>query len=411
MKPIGMFLVVVSLTVPCAADDWPQWLGSQRDGGTREAVAPWKIPPRVLWRHPAGAGYSSPVVAENTVFLHARVKDKQEEEILAFDATTGKPRWREAYVRPRYVSVLSTGPRATPAIAAGRLYTNGINGLLTCCDAKTGKRLWQVDAYKRMGASLPRYGVCCSPLVIGDCVVVSVGGKGSSVVAFDTNTGEIRWQALDDSASTSSPILFASPNQSLPDLVVMTNLRLAALNPLDGTLNWEFPLVFQPSGAAPTPLSSGDSIVTSTMTNGSTAVRIANTNAKTSAARAWQAKDLGGYFSSGVIAKGDNLFLITNVLQPLPIATLRCVNLQTGKERWKKDGIGYFHAGLIRTGDNKLLVLDDGGILKLLDFDEKASHELCRAKVCGGTLVNPALADGRVYVRDDKELICLQLAP
>jgi len=395
------------------AGDWPQWLGPKRDGGTGEKVAPWKEAPKVLWRQAVGPGYSSPVVADGRVFIHARVKSKEEEEVLALDAATGKELWREAYLRAPYTSVLNTGPQATPTVAGGRVYTYGINGMLTCFQAGNGKRLWQVDAYQKLKVSLPRYGVCCSPLVIGNRVLVSVGGKGSSVVAFDTDKGEIQWQVLDEPASTASPVLFTpggKPPGGLADAVFMTTLRLVALNPLDGSISWEHPLVFQPSGTSPTPLVAGDLICTSTMTNGTTAVRITQQDEKIATSNLWQEKDLAGYFSSGASADRKRLYLITNTLAPLPSATLACVDLSTGKELWKKAGIGYFHAGIIRTGDGKLLILDDSGFLKLVDSDPKEYRELCKAKVCGGTLVSPAFAGGRLFARDDKEVVAVQLS-
>src|SRR5262249_39740911 len=124
---------------------------------------------------------------------------------------------------------------------------------------------------------------------------------------------------------------------------------------------------------------------------------------------AWQNKAMRSYFSSGV-AGGGLLFLVTNAIEPVPAADLTCVDARTGKQQWVREQVGYFHAGVLRTGDGKLLVLSDNGVLSLLEVDAKGSKELARAKVCGGTLVNPALAGGRLYVRDGKELICLNLA-
>jgi outer membrane protein assembly factor BamB len=345
-------------------------------------------------------------VAGGRVFIHERVKDKDEERVFCCDAKTGREIWSDSYERAPYRSVLNTGPQATPTIAGGRVYTFGITGVLTCYQADTGKRLWQVDAYKQFKSGLPRYGVTCSPLVIGNRVIVAVGGKGSSVAAFDTEKGELQWQALDEPAGTASPVLFAAGGK-LPDAVFMTTLRLVALNPLDGSISWEHPLVFQPSGTAPTPISLGDQILTSTMTNGSTLIRLGVKDDKPVSEQVWQQKDLSGYFSTGVSTK-DRLYLITNVLKPIPAATLRSVERKTGKEIWKKS-IGYFHAGVIRLGDDKLLILSDKGFLRLVEDDGKEYREICNAKVCGGTLTNPSLANGRVYVRDDKNVTCYQL--
>jgi outer membrane protein assembly factor BamB len=343
------------------------------------------------------------------VFIHARVNRKEREEVIAFDAKAGKELWRTAYDRAPYSSVLNTGPQATPTVAGGRIYTFGITGVLSCFETETGKQVWQVDAFKKLNAPLPRFGVCCSPLVVGNRVIVAVGGKGNSVVGFDTETGEIAWQALDEPASTSSPVLFAAKGRPVPDVVFMTTLRVVGLNPLDGTLSWEFPLPFQPSGTAPTPVVVGDQIVTSTMTNGSTGIRVLS-GEKPTAEKAWQAKGLSGYFSSGVAAK-DRLFLVTNTLKPVPRADLACVDLATGKPLWKKEGVGYFHFGLIRTGNGKLLVLDDAGNLKLLDAETNEYRELCSTKVCDGTLVTPTLANGLLYARDAEYIVCIPLAP
>jgi outer membrane protein assembly factor BamB len=409
------FLVTVSLALglPAAlgAADWPQWLGPKRDGGSSEAVDAWAGEPKVLWKAKVGVGFSTPVVASGKVFVHARVNGKDREELVAFDAKTGKELWRTPYDRGPYNSVLNTGPQATPAVVNKRVYAYGITGFLTCFEADTGKPVWQVDAVKKLKASLPQFGVCCSPLVVGDKVIVAVGGKGSSVVAFDAETGEVAWQALDEPAGTSSPVLVAAGGKPgrLPEVAFMTTLRVVGLNPLDGAVNWEYALPFQPGGTAPTPLALGDRVVTSTMTNGTTAIRV-TAGDKVAAEKLWQAKNLSGYFSSGVAAKG-RLFLVTNTLKPVPRADLVCADAATGATVWKKDGIGYFHFGLIRTGNGKLLTLDDGGTLRLIDATAGEYKALCSAKVCDGTLVAPALADGRLYARDSEQLVCVELAP
>ena len=269
-----------------------------------------------------------------------------------------------------------------------------------------------MDAFKKFKAELPQFGVCCSPLVVGNKIVVAVGGKGSSVVAFESGNGpKLHGRALDEAAGTSSPVMLVAGGKAgrLPDVAFMTTLRVVGLNPLDGAVNWEFALPFQPGGTAPTPLVIGDRLVTSTMTNGSTAIRV-TAGDKVTAEKLWQAKTLSGYFSSGVASK-DRLFVVTNTLKPVPRADLACVELKTGKEIWKKEGVGYFHFGLIRTGNGKLLILDDAGNLKLIDAEGNEFKELCTAKVCEGTLVSPALANGRVYARDASEVVCVQLAP
>src|SRR5262245_6975854 len=325
----AMVLLVVLVAASPAAD-WPQWLGPKRDGSTSEKVAPWKTKDDlvVAWKQAIGEGYSSPVVAGGRVFVHARVKDKEEEEVVALDAATGKPLWKDAYERPAYKSVVGTGPRATPTVANKRLYTIGINGVLSCYEVEKGKRLWQTDLYKHFKADLPGFAVCCSPLVIGNRVIVSVGGKGRCVVALHAETGEVQWQALDDAASTSSPVLFAGGERAkgaAPDVVLMTPLRLVGLDPLDGALRWEHPMVFQPQGTSPTPIAVGKQVVASTQAHGAVSVRVGRKDEKPAAEMAWQNKEMKSYFSSGV-ASGDLLFLVTNTIRPIPNASVTCLD-------------------------------------------------------------------------------------
>jgi outer membrane protein assembly factor BamB len=410
---ISIFLLL-ALALAVRADDWPQWLGPTRNGGTLEKVAAWKndAPPKVLWRKAVGGAYSSPVIAGGKVYVHTGVREKDAEEVIAFDLATGEVAWKDEYSRPRYRSILGSGPRATPTVSGNQLFTIGINGVLSCYDLESGNRTWQVNLFDKFQAQVPRYAVCCSPLVIGNRVIVSVGGSGRCVVALDTKTGETAWQSLDDATSTSSAVLFAGGERqpgASPDVVFLTPLRLVGLDPLDGTLRWEHPMVFQPQGTSPTPIAIGDKLVTSTQAHGAIAVQIGKKGDALAANAAWQDQNQKSYFSSGV-AVGDLVLLVTNQIEIAPTTSIACLDAKSGKSLWTKEKAGYFHAGLIRTGDNKVLVLNDSGVLSLLDVDAAGAKELCKAKVCGGTLVNPALAAGRLVVRDDKELICLQLA-
>jgi outer membrane protein assembly factor BamB len=228
--------------------------------------------------------------------------------------------------------VLGTGPRATPVVA-GRLFTLGINGLLTCYGVEDGKRIWQVDLYKHFQATLPGFAVCCSPLVIGNRVIVSVGGKGRCIAALNTENGEVVWQSLDDDASTSSGVLFAGnrAQAGVPDVVFLTPLRLIGLDPVDGSLRWEHAMVFQPQGTSPTPVALGDKVIASTQAHGAVAVQVAEKDDKLTTTAAWQNKELKSYFSSGVSA-GELLVLVTNALEPLPTTALTGVDAATGKE-------------------------------------------------------------------------------
>jgi outer membrane protein assembly factor BamB len=404
-------LVVVLFWVNlAAAADWPQWLGPNRDGTSPEKVAAWQSPPRVLWRKAVGEGHSSPVVAGGRVFLLSKVKGKDEEAVQAFDVATGNQVWRTAYPKAPFTSLFGNGPRATPAVVDGRLYTYGVTGLLSCFKADSGAQVWQVDTLKLLKASNLFFGVSSSPLVDGQRVLVDAGGSRGAVVAFDVDSGKVLWKADNQPASYSSPILIGKGKDR--QAVFLTQRQLVSLDADGGQKAWDFPLVDALNESSATPVHVGDLIVASTVKYGSVGLRLEkDAEGKPAVKQAWKNPDLACYFSTPVAVGKDDLYMVTsngNMLRPE--AALRCVAARTGKERWHRDRVGKFHAALIHTGNNKLLLLEDSGTLVLLDPNPRAHRELARAKVCGEVWAHPALADGKLYVRDGRELICLQLS-
>jgi outer membrane protein assembly factor BamB len=404
--------LLVLARAPAAAADWPQWLGPHRDNSSPETVAVWKAAPKVLWRQPVGEGNGSPAVAGGRVFVHSKIAGQNKEEVVAYDTGSGRELWRTAYERAKYSSSYGNGPRATPAVADGRVYTFGITGVLTCLEAATGKQLWQVDTLKEFGAQNLFFGMSCSPLVEGNSVLVNVGAKGASVVAFDRVKGTVAWKALDDKTSYSSPIVFGKGKER--QVVFLTGEGVVSLNPADGSLYWRFPLKDTLLESSTTPVRAGDTLVASSITYGSAGLKLRANDGKPAYKQEWKDKALTCYFSTPVAVGKDHLYMVTGS-NPLsftakPTATLHCVEAATGKSLWKKEKIGKYHAALLRTGDGKLLLLDDGGELALLMPDPKGYRELVRSKVCGPTWAHPALSDGRLFVRDEKELLCLKLA-
>jgi outer membrane protein assembly factor BamB len=390
------------------AGDWPQWLGPRRDGSSEEVVKPWQDKLTTQWQKPVGEGHSSPVVAEGRVILHARVAGKHEEAVTAFDAKTGKQLWQTTYPHVEFKSLFGNGPRATPSVAGGHVYTYGITGLLTCLDAKSGAKVWQVDCLKAYKAANLFFGASCSPLVEGDLVYINVGGKGASIVAFDKNTGEERWKALDDKASYSSGIALTQAGQRA--VVFLTAQRLAALSAQDGSKYWEHPLVDKLFESSTTPVVCGDILFGSSITFGGLGLRLSE-QPPPSVKEEWMKPELNCYFSTPVAVGKDHLYLVTGTKPPAIIskASLHCVEAQTGKKLWTRDKVGTYHASLLRTGDNKLLLLEEGGKLILMQPDPQEYREICSSPICNQTWAHPALSDGRLYVRDNKELRCVVL--
>jgi outer membrane protein assembly factor BamB len=393
--------LVLALSPFAAAADWPQWLGPNRDGSTPEKVAPWKGDLKELWRVPVGEGHSSPVVAGGLVFLHTRVSGKDAEQVQAFDGKTGKPKWEQTYDRPKFFSLFGNGPRATPCVRDGKLYAFGITGTLTCWDAATGKPLWTANVLADVKKENLRFGVSASPLIAGENVVVQGGSEGSrGLRAFNRATGKPAWTAGDDPASYAAPILIDK------QIVVLTGANLTSVS-LDGKVNWAVPFKDQLNESSTTPVKAGDLFVAASVTAGAVGVRAGDNKAEA----VWKNPKLTCWFSTPVGDDTGHLFLVTGE-NPLtsPSATLRCVEAATGNELWSKPKVGKYHAALLRTGDGNLLMHDDlTGDVRLLAPNPKEYQELARSKASGATWAHPAIADGVIYVRDNKELIALSL--
>jgi outer membrane protein assembly factor BamB len=411
MPWLRSLLVCCLCTTPALAEDWPQWLGPRRDGSSSEQVQAWKEPPKVVWRKPVSEGNSSPVIAAGRVFIHQKVTGRDEEEVVAFDAQAGKEQWRVHYARAPFQSLFGSGPRATPTVAGDHLYAFGVTGVLTCFEAASGKQVWQVDTLNKFKGKNLTFGLAGSPLVEGRGVLVNVGATGASIVAFDRNRGDVLWQALDDGASYASPIAFGSGKER--QAVFLTQDALVSISPENGSPFWRFPMRDMLLESSTTPVRSGDILFASSITYGSVGLRLDDKDGKPAYQQAWKDPALTCYFSTPV-AVGEYLYVVTGsnpFAFKTAVATLHCIEVRTGKERWKRPNIGKYHAALLRTGNDKLLLLDDAGNLMLVDPNPKEYRELARAHVCGETWAHPALAHGRLYVRDNHELICLALSP
>ncbi len=400
-------LPILLLSSFAHAADWPQWLGPNRDGVSSEKVAPWQEAPKRVWSARVGEGHSSPIVAGGKVVLHTKIDGKNEESLSAYDAATGEVLWTHSYPRGEFNGLYGNGPRATPCCVDDKLYAYGATGILTCCNAGTGEQLWQVDALAKFKAPNLKFGISSSPLVEGDKVVVMVG-KGASVVAFDRINGIVLWEALKDPASYASPIATGEGKER--QLLFLTQQGVVSLNPADGTLLWKSPLVDILNESSTTPVRVGDMLLASSVTFGSVGLKVQTKDGKPVPEQVWKNSSLTCYFSTPVPVGADHIYMVTgSIFPPPPQARLSCVDAKTGKELWRKDRVGKYHASLLRTGDERLLFLDDAGNLILLDPNPKEYRELARSKICGETWAHPAMADGKLYLRDDKELICLDV--
>jgi outer membrane protein assembly factor BamB len=393
----------VFLCGAASAADWPQFLGPTRNAVSAETGLakswPEKGPP-VVWEHDVGEGFSAPVVADGTLVLLHRVGD--EEVVEALDAATGKPRWKFPYPTKFSAQIgRDDGPRATPLIAGGRVYTLGAEGMLYCLDLKDGKKVWEKSLAKEYKTDRTRFsGFGSSPLLEGDLLLVNVGAEGAGIVAFDKRTGKEVWKATDDEASYSSPV--AATIGDVRHVFFFTRTGLVGLDPKDGKVRFShrWRSRINESVNAATPLVVGDTVFLSA-SYGTGAVLLRVT--KDGVEEVWKGdKSLSSHYNTPV-HKDGYLYGIDGRQEYG--ARLRCVELKTGKVKWEKERFG---CASLLLADGQVLALTEGGELVLIEATPEGYKEKSRAAVLKATPCRAeiALADGRLYGRDGKKLVC-----
>lgn len=401
---LGASLLVTTERGSSAADDWPQYLGAQRDGVYRGVPLADAWPaggPRVVWSRAVGAGFSGPVVSDGKLILFHRMKD--EEVVEALDAKTGTTVWRYAYpTRYRDDFGFDEGPRAVPVVAGGIVYTFGAEGQLHAVGLNDGKRRWSEDTATRYKVSKGFFGAAGSPLVEDGRVLANVGGKGAGIVAFDAGTGRVLWSATDDEPSYSSGVSATINGRRLA--VFLTRSAVVGLDPTSGAIAFRRPWRARNANSvnAASPLIAGDTIfISAEYGPGAGLLRVDGTNL----VDVWTGLDtLTNHYATSVLANGV-LYGYHGRQEFGP--SLRAVDLRTGKVRWNQE---QFRAGSIILAGNRLVIMREGGELVLAEATPDAFKPLARAQVLPAIVrAFPALADGVLYVRNEHTLVALEL--
>jgi outer membrane protein assembly factor BamB len=391
-------------------DSWPQWRGPYRDGvaGASGLRYDWtNAAPPVLWKRSVGGGYASLAVAGGHVY--AMDRQKETERILCLEAATGMDVWSYAYPASYANLQYATGPRATPAMADGRVYTVGATGILLCLEAKPAagkaKVLWQHNLLAEFEAGLPTWGVACSPLVEGDFVCVQPGGKKGSVVAFDRKSGALAWKALEEPTGYSSPV--AATAAGIRQVIAFTAKGVTGLCAESGRQLWSYAWSTANDANIATPIVAADYVFISSAYNaGCALLRLIAENEDAVRVEPVYVKAnrlMRNHHSSCVFRDG---FLYGFDCGP---GVLKCVDLRTGEERWASRGLA---KGCLVYADGHLIVLTESGDLALIEANPEVYHEKGRVKgVLKGSdcWALPAVAGGRLFLRDHTQIVCLDL--
>jgi len=399
------FFLLVLTAAAAPAQDWPQFLGPTRNGvySGPELSTSWpKTGPPQIWKKDVGQGFSPPVIANGRLILFHRVADKEVVECL--DAKTGNRIWMFEYITHyRDDFGFDEGPRAAPTISDGKVYTFGAEGMLHCLDFGTGKRIWSVDTQQKFAVPKGFFGAAGSPLVEKNGVLLNVGGpNGSGIVAFDKNTGAKLWSATNDEASYSSST--AATIGGARHALFFTRNGLVDLDPANGKIRFQFPWRSRSHSSvnAATPLVVDDLVfLSASYGTGAVLLQLQGSEPK----KIWASDDvLSNHYATSVYRDGY-LYGFHGRQEEGP--SLRCVELRTGKVQWNVD---QFRAGSVTLAGAHLLIMREGGELILAPASPKGFNPISRAQALPPVVRSyPALADGRLYIRNEKILVCLGL--
>jgi outer membrane protein assembly factor BamB len=376
---------------------WTDYRGPNRDGRYEELPVLTSWPAGGLtpiWKQPIGIGYASFTVADGAAFT---IEQRRRQEVAAaYDAATGRELWTQSW-NAEYTDSTGDGPRSTPTWDEGRLYVLGATGELRCLDAKTGRVIWGKNILSENGASNLPWAMAASPLIVDDKVIVLPGGSGGkSVVAYNKMNGAPVWKSLDDRQAYVSPMLVTLGGRR--QILVVSSTRAVGLVPENGQLIWSYTWDTDMGINASQPIVVGANrfFISSGYGKGAALVEVNGGNART----IWENINMKNKFNSSVLHQGH--------IYGLDEQILACVDVNTGERKWKGGRYGF---GQVILAGGNLIVLTDTGELALVKASPDQFSELARFQAIEGKTWNyPAIAGGRLLVRNANQMAAYNIA-
>jgi outer membrane protein assembly factor BamB len=404
--PVGSATPAASVSDPHQlrrdTPEWPGFRGPARDSIVHGVMInpDWsQSPPVELWRHPIGPGWSS--FAVHGDFLYTQEQRGEEELVSCYRLSTGEPVWRHRDGARFWESNGGAGPRATPTLDRGRVYTMGATGIVNALDERTGALLWSRNAVTDTGKTVPDWGIASSPLVIDDLVIVAVAGQ---LAAYDAGTGAPRWIGQTGGGGYSSPH-FATI-AGVPQVLLLRGSRTISVAPADGTLLWEH-TAGAPSASIVQPAVADDGnvlIASGDAMGGDGILRVAPTRGPDGwmVEERWASRGLKPYFNDFVIHEGHVFGFDGSILS--------CIDLADGSRKWKGGRFGHGQLVLLPEQD-LLLVLSEEGEIALVSATAEKFTEIARLPALDGKTWNhPVLVGDTLLVRNGEEMAAYRLA-
>jgi outer membrane protein assembly factor BamB len=395
---------VAQPSAPAAtAVSWPDFRGPNRDGEYTETPILTKWPEvglKQLWRQPAGEGYASFVVANGRAYTIEQ--RRRQEVVIAYQVSTGREVWTNAWDAEFRESMGGDGPRATPTYDDGKIYALGATGEFRCLDATTGKVVWRKNILEENGADNLQWGMAASPLIVGEKVIVLPGGsRGNSVVAYDKLTGKPIWKSLNDRQAYTSPMLVTLAGRR--QLLVVSADRMMGLTVENGSLLWDYPWKtdYDINSAQPILVGPNRVFISAGYDHGAALVEITPSGSAYQAKTVWFNKRMKNKFSSSVLYQG--------YIYGLDEAILACIDANTGELKWKGGRYGY---GQLLLASGYLVVTTERGDVVLVKATPESHQEIAQFPAVEGKTWNvPVITGGVLLVRNNAEMAAFQIAP
>jgi outer membrane protein assembly factor BamB len=408
MLLISAVLNVLAIGSATIAGDWPQFLGPNRNGISSETGLIERWPDggvKEVWRVPGGVGMSGLAIQGGRAVT--LVQNDGQQWLVSLAARTGEPQWKTA-LAPEYKDRQGDGPRATPTVAGDSVFAWTGQGVLAAVNVADGKIRWSHDVVKQLGGKVADYGMASSPLVVGEVVIVTAGAPKACVAAYRTTTGERAWTAGDDATGYSSPVVLHVGGRS--QVVVFTGGSALGIEPKDGTLLWRYPYETDYDCNIATPVAiDGNVLITAGENHGSVLLKLVPAGDTFEVQEIWKSEGprsaLRSEWQTPIVLNGK-VYALDNIGSAGPVTHLTCLDATTGKPLWQQPRFGKSN---LMAADGKLIFSTMAGELIVARANPERYEEIGRQTILGATRQAPALADGLVYLRDDREIVCLSL--
>ena len=408
-KEFLLFVLTITLLTKYCFADWPQFLGPHRNGTTQNESIPFEFAdgePEIEWEHSIGNGFSGPVVSNGHVVISHRKGNRAVTDALNIE--DGKPVWAYEY-ETDYVDNFGfdNGPRAVPLIHSKSVFIFGAEGMLHSLDAKSGELIWKRNLRKELGSSKGFFGRACSPIIIGNTLIIQAGGKGCGIIGLDPAKGTLKWKATDHEAGYASPIASKIGNQEIA--ILFTRTGFLCIEAISGKILIEkahrATMHASVNAASPVLIKPDEVFLSACYGVGASVWKINPENRKIN--KLWELKNqLDSHYATPVQFEGH---LIGYHGRQETGTEIRCIESSTGKVKWSS---GRIPAGSITLANKTLIILTERGEMILAPANTDKFKPSARGQVLGAeTRAMPALSNGRFFARDKKKLVSIKLIP